>query len=139
MGFLINWATYNLLVNLPQSQTSFMVPMVEAMRNKLGYWALIIKVIESQRWKLRFPSQNFFYTIWRISKGILARPNLLSQGISCGQELVAFLIKSNVVDCKSDAQRILWTSQRNAYPLFLCKRKYKITSTFNSIDVDDCR
>ena len=40
--------------------------------------------------------------------------------------------KSNMADFKSDAQRKVRTSQRNAYPLFLCKRKYKITLTFVS-------
>ena len=48
-----------------------------------------IEIIDIECVLLAFLSRNFVSTKWRISKGISTSSNLLCQGISRGQELVA--------------------------------------------------
>ena len=50
-------------------------------------WGYTIEIIDIECALLSFLSQKFVSTKWRRCKGILARPNLLWQGISrgCGE------------------------------------------------------
>ena len=52
-----------------------------------GGWVSTIEIIDIECALLSFLGQKFVSTKWRRCKGILARPNLLWQGISrgCGE------------------------------------------------------